>query len=77
MKEGRDIVEPAQWQPADDKRVPVLDPNANPPVSFAMLVGDPAYGVVISSSAVTLSLSECASPAKMVIGLKTRKPPRR
>lgn len=31
MREGSDIIEPAQWGPADDKRVPVLDPNTSPP----------------------------------------------
>lgn len=31
MDEGRDIIEPAQWHPADDKRVPVLDRNCDPP----------------------------------------------
>lgn len=29
--EGRDIVEPRKWSPPDDKRVPVLDRNCNPP----------------------------------------------
>lgn len=30
MKEGRDIVEPVIWHPADDRRVPVLDENLRP-----------------------------------------------
>lgn len=28
---GRDIIEPVQWHPPDDKRMPVIDPNTNPP----------------------------------------------
>jgi hypothetical protein len=28
---GLDIVEPDQWHPADDRRVPVLDENVSPP----------------------------------------------
>lgn len=28
---GLDIVEPDQWDPADDRRVPVLDRNYDPP----------------------------------------------
>ena len=31
MSEGRDIIEPAQWHQHDDRRVPVLDPNTDPP----------------------------------------------
>lgn len=31
MSEGRDIVDPVMWHPADDRRVPVLDPNTSPP----------------------------------------------
>lgn len=28
---GLDIEEPAQWNPADDRRVPVIDRNVSPP----------------------------------------------
>lgn len=31
MSEGRDIIEPAQWHQRDDRRVPVLDRNYDPP----------------------------------------------
>ena len=31
MSEGRDIIEPAQWPQRNDKRVPVLDMNFDPP----------------------------------------------
>ena len=31
MSEGRDIIEPAQWPQRNDKRVPVLGTNFDPP----------------------------------------------
>ena len=31
MSEGREIIEPAQWPQRNDKRVPVLDMNFDPP----------------------------------------------
>lgn len=31
MSEGREIIEAAQWQQRNDKRVPILDMNFDPP----------------------------------------------
>lgn len=58
MSEGRDIVDPVMWHPADDRREPVLDRIYDLLRVFAMPAGVPACCVVTSLSRVKMPAFE-------------------